>query len=84
MASSIPGIVSDKVGCGPDLVIPGETGEIFVALRNPYSRALAGKLEAKLPEGWPAGNALAFSLQPGEQKLVTLSVSIPATAAAKD
>jgi glycosyltransferase involved in cell wall biosynthesis len=29
MACSIPGIVSDKVGCGPDLVIPGETGEIF-------------------------------------------------------
>jgi hypothetical protein len=65
-------------------MMKGEAGEIFVALRNPYSRALAGKLEAKLPEGWPAGAALAFSLQPGEQKLVTLSVSVPASAAAKD
>ena len=29
MASGIPAIVSDKVGCGPDLVIPDATGEIF-------------------------------------------------------
>lgn len=26
MASGVPAIVSDAVGCGPDLVIPGETG----------------------------------------------------------
>jgi glycosyltransferase involved in cell wall biosynthesis len=28
-ASGLPAIVSDKVGCVPDLIIPGETGEIF-------------------------------------------------------
>jgi glycosyltransferase involved in cell wall biosynthesis len=29
MACARPCIVSDKVGCGPDLVIPGKTGAIF-------------------------------------------------------
>ena len=29
MASGLPAIVSDKVGCAPDLVIPGVTGETF-------------------------------------------------------
>lgn len=29
MASGLPVIVSDAVGCGPDLVIPGQTGEVF-------------------------------------------------------
>jgi glycosyltransferase involved in cell wall biosynthesis len=29
MACGLPVVVSDQVGCGPDLVIPGETGLIF-------------------------------------------------------
>lgn len=29
MACGRPAIVSDRVGCGPDLVSPGQTGEIF-------------------------------------------------------
>lgn len=29
MASLLPAIVSDKVGCGPDLIYPGQTGVIF-------------------------------------------------------
>ena len=29
MASGLPAIVSDAVGCGPDLVVPGETGFTF-------------------------------------------------------
>lgn len=28
MATGLPVVVSDHVGCGPDLVIPGETGEV--------------------------------------------------------
>jgi glycosyltransferase involved in cell wall biosynthesis len=31
MASGIPAIVSDQVGCAPDLVIPGESGSVFPA-----------------------------------------------------
>jgi glycosyltransferase involved in cell wall biosynthesis len=29
MASGLPAIVSDQVGCGPDLVLGGKTGEVF-------------------------------------------------------
>jgi glycosyltransferase involved in cell wall biosynthesis len=29
MACGLPCIVSDRVGCGPDLVIPQKTGSIF-------------------------------------------------------
>jgi glycosyltransferase involved in cell wall biosynthesis len=29
MACGRPAIVSDKVGCGPDLIIPGKTGSVF-------------------------------------------------------
>jgi len=29
MATGLPCVVSDRVGCAPDLVTPGETGEIF-------------------------------------------------------
>lgn len=29
MASGLPAVVSDAVGCGPDLVLPGETGVVF-------------------------------------------------------
>jgi glycosyltransferase involved in cell wall biosynthesis len=29
MACGLPAIVSDRVGCGPDLVVPGVTGQVF-------------------------------------------------------
>jgi glycosyltransferase involved in cell wall biosynthesis len=29
LASGLPCVVSDRVGCAPDLVTPGETGEVF-------------------------------------------------------
>lgn len=29
MATGLPCVVSDRVGCAPDLVTPGETGEVF-------------------------------------------------------
>jgi glycosyltransferase involved in cell wall biosynthesis len=29
MASGLPAVVSDQVGCAPDLVLAGETGEVF-------------------------------------------------------
>jgi glycosyltransferase involved in cell wall biosynthesis len=29
MACGLPALVSDRVGCGPDLIVPGETGEAF-------------------------------------------------------
>jgi glycosyltransferase involved in cell wall biosynthesis len=38
MACGRPAVVSDRAGCGPDLVYPGETGELFAF---GYVRALA-------------------------------------------
>jgi glycosyltransferase involved in cell wall biosynthesis len=29
MATGLPAVVSDTVGCAPDLIVPGETGEMF-------------------------------------------------------
>jgi glycosyltransferase involved in cell wall biosynthesis len=29
MSCGLPCIVSDHVGCGPDLIVPGRTGDIF-------------------------------------------------------
>jgi glycosyltransferase involved in cell wall biosynthesis len=29
MACGLPAIVSDQVGCGPDLIVPGKTGSVF-------------------------------------------------------
>ena len=31
MATGLPAVVTDRVGCAPDLVIPGETGEVYPA-----------------------------------------------------
>jgi glycosyltransferase involved in cell wall biosynthesis len=31
MATGLPAVVTDRVGCAPDLVIPGETGEVYRA-----------------------------------------------------
>ncbi|UYN93256.1 MAG: glycosyltransferase family 4 protein [Enhydrobacter sp.] len=46
MACGVPAVVSDMVGCGPDLVEPGRTGEVFPlgdvpALAEAISRVLA-------------------------------------------
>ena len=41
MAAGLPAIVSDEVGCGPDLVTPGETGWVF---RTGDSMALADRM----------------------------------------
>lgn len=40
MATGARAIVSDRVGCGPDLVIPGLTGEIFPCGDIPYLRGV--------------------------------------------
>jgi glycosyltransferase involved in cell wall biosynthesis len=68
MASGIPAIVSDMVGCAPDLVITGETGSVFPA---GDAESLAGVLvgyagdRAKLEREGKAAHARiqAFSLE---------------------
>ncbi|HEY6981127.1 glycosyltransferase family 4 protein [Reyranella sp.] len=51
MACGVPAVVSDIVGCGPDLVVPGLTGEIFpLGDIAALSRAIEAVLRAA-PEG---------------------------------
>jgi glycosyltransferase involved in cell wall biosynthesis len=62
MACARPCIVSDRVGCGPDLVIPQETGAIFPlgdvnALANSM-RELAGNPERMISMGLEARSRL--------------------------
>ena len=45
MACGVPAIVSDRVGCGPDLIVPGATGATFPCGDVP---ALASAIEAVL------------------------------------
>src|SRR5438309_1583592 len=71
LASGLPCVVSDRVGCAPDLITPGETGEAFAA---GDVAALARSLErvrARLRAGWrylrtadgPPVLAMAFTFQ---------------------
>lgn len=50
MACGRPCIVSDQVGCGPDMVVPGETGDIFplgdIAALSRYLAGYAAKRAA--------------------------------------
>jgi glycosyltransferase involved in cell wall biosynthesis len=53
LATGLPCVVSDQVGCAPDLVIPGETGEVFpvgdaAALASALER-VRGRLDAGRP-----------------------------------
>lgn len=48
MACGLPAVVSDAVGCAPDLVIPGRTGETF-AMGDPRSLAAALERVLKTP-----------------------------------
>lgn len=45
MACGVPAIVSDRVGCGPDLIVPGKTGATFPCGDVP---ALAAAIETVL------------------------------------
>ncbi len=70
-ASGLPAIVSDKVGCVPDLILPGQTGEVFpcgnteklaeifktFALKREYLKDL-GKKARQIIENYSIANAV--------------------------
>jgi glycosyltransferase involved in cell wall biosynthesis len=50
MASGVPAVVSDEVGCGPDLVVPGATGATFrLGDTEAMARAIEGVLALDAP-----------------------------------
>jgi glycosyltransferase involved in cell wall biosynthesis len=51
MASGLPCVVSDRVGCAPDLVLPGATGEVFPAGDAAALAAALGRLRRRIEAG---------------------------------
>ena len=58
-------------------LLAGKPGAVRIRLRNPYARPLGGTLRLDLPESWLREREASFSLQPGEQKIVTVPVTVP-------
>lgn len=57
MATGLPCVVSDRVGCAPDLVVPGQTGDVF-----PFGDAVAlaaalARIRKRRQEGWDFATA---------------------------
>ena len=51
MAAGLPAVVSDRVGCAPDLVVPGETGEV-VPVESPEAMGEAlARIARRVREG---------------------------------
>jgi glycosyltransferase involved in cell wall biosynthesis len=51
MATGVPCVVADRVGCAPDLVTPGATGEIFPTGNLPELAAALGRIRAGVESG---------------------------------
>lgn len=68
MQFGVPCVVSDRVGCAPDLIIPGRTGAVFPhgdvnSLRDAIVRVAASKVErgAEIHE-WCRGHISGYSI----------------------
>jgi hypothetical protein len=55
-----------------------------VRLRNIYDRRLSGNLRVELPASWPAREPIAFSLQPAEDGVFRIALSVPKEIEVKD
>ena len=51
LATGLPCVVADRVGCAPDLVTPGETGEIFGTGNLTELAAALGRIRAGVESG---------------------------------
>jgi glycosyltransferase involved in cell wall biosynthesis len=51
LATGLPCVVADRVGCAPDLVTPGETGEIFPIGDLTALTAALGRIRAGVESG---------------------------------
>jgi glycosyltransferase involved in cell wall biosynthesis len=52
MATGLPCVVSDRVGCAPDLVIPGQTGDVFAVGDADGLAAAVARVRKRRQEGW--------------------------------
>jgi glycosyltransferase involved in cell wall biosynthesis len=88
MATGLPCIVSDRVGCAPDLVKSGETGEIFRmgdmdALISAFDRIKHGKERGHDWSTACRARAALFSLDAATQGLVSACRNVSAKAVSR-
>lgn len=68
----------EKIVYVPRIVLlKGKPGRINVQLHNVYDRPLTGFLNFDMPKGWTRDDKLTFSLEPGEERVVSVPVTIP-------
>jgi len=87
-ANLVPAVGSPSAGGKRDAnagipqisLLSGKPGALPVRLTNVYGGPLAGTLRLDLPAEWMREPALSFSLQPGEDKTLSVPVSVPGTA----
>ncbi|HEV3418422.1 MAG TPA: sugar-binding protein, partial [Pirellulales bacterium] len=81
----VPSIVAPSNGGGIDLsgaapqvtLLKGKPGSIQVRLQNLYDRQLAGTLRSDMPATWTQQSRIAFQLDPGERKTLTIPITVP-------
>jgi hypothetical protein len=63
----------------PVTLLAGKPSTVRIRFRNPYTRPLAGTLRLDLPESWQSAPETRFLLPAGEEKIVTLPVTVPSS-----
>ncbi len=85
----VPAIVTPTSGASVDLseatpqvtLLRGKPGSISVRLQNLYDHRLTGTLSSDLPADWAGQPRLDFDLAPGERKVMSIPVAVPAETA---
>ena len=81
LAAAASGGIVDLSGALPQVtLLQGKPGGIQVRLHNLYDRQIAGTMVSDLPPAWTAQPRIAFQLEPGERKIVSIPVAVPETA----
>ncbi|WP_302453441.1 hypothetical protein [Victivallis vadensis] len=62
----------------PEVVIPGEKGEMILTVQNPFRRRLQLRFEPRLPDGTAIGKQVSLELQGEETQTETLVFAVPA------
>ncbi|HWJ81653.1 MAG TPA: NEW3 domain-containing protein [Nocardioides sp.] len=79
-----PGVAIASATTAPDAVAGGATATLTAVLRNRTTVTQTGDLTVGVPAGWTAPDPVPFELAAGEQRDVTVEVTVPWTVAAGD
>ena len=68
----------ERIVYTPRLVLlRGKAGRMDVQMHNVYDRQLTGSLRFDIPTEWLEDKEMEFSLEPGERKVVSVSITVP-------